>query len=439
AVVRRAERGAVAFVYSGNASQWPGMAADLMAGEAVFRAAVEAADAALSPHLGWSVAKELERPAAARWARTEIAQPVLFAVQVGLTALLEYHGVRPRAVAGHSVGEVAAAYTAGALTLEQAALVLAHRSRTQGRTAGRGRMAAVGLPEDAARAELACFGGELEIAGVNSDRDVTVAGDPDALAALGAELTARDVFFRELDLDYAFHSRAMDPIEEPLRAALAGLAPAEARVPFVSTVTAGPLTGRELDAAYWWRNVREPVRFGAAMEHLAAEGIGVVVEIGPHPVLRAYLRRTGPAYVPTLYRDGDGPREATAAVAALLAAGADVDWRAHFPHPGRVVDLPAYPWQRERHWHGSPQDLVLHTSGSGALDHPLLGERLPAPHPLWHGTVEPQLVPWLGDHRIDGDVLLPAAAYAPGAEERPSEEAGQDGESSKHGEASRGR
>ena len=411
AVVRKAERGAVAFVYCGNASQWPGMAADLMAGEVVFRTAVEEADAALSPCLGWSVAKELERPAAARWARTEIAQPVLFAVQVGLTALLESRGVRPCAVAGHSVGEVAAAYAAGALTLEQAALVLAQRSRTQARTAGRGRMAAVGLPEDAARAELARFGGELEIAGINSDRDVTVAGAPDALTFLGAELTARDVFFRELELDYAFHSRAMDPIEEPLRAALAALAPAEARVPFVSTVTATPLTGRELDAEYWWRNVREPVRFGPAMERLAADGIGIVVEIGPHPVLRAYLRRTGLTHVPTLHRDGDGPREATAAVATLLAAGADVDWRAHFPHPGRVVDLPAYPWQRDRHWHGAPQDLVLHTSGSGVLDHPLLGERLPAPHPLWHGTVEPQLVPWLGDHRIGGSVLMPAAAY----------------------------
>ncbi|MFF5516449.1 SDR family NAD(P)-dependent oxidoreductase [Streptomyces coeruleorubidus] len=411
AVTRRAERGAVAFVYSGNASQWPGMAADLMAGEAVFRAAVEEADAALAPHLGWSVAKELERPTPARWARTEIAQPVLFAVQAGLTALLASQGLRPRAVAGHSVGEVAAAYTAGALTLEQAALVIAQRSRTQGVTAGRGRMAAVGLAEEAAREELARFGGALEIAGINSDRDVTVAGDPDALAALGAELTARDLFFRELDLDYAFHSRAMDPIEEPLRAALAGLTPAEAQVPFVSTVTAAPLTGHDLDAAYWWRNVREPVRFADAMGRLADEDIGIVVEIGPHPVLRPYLRRTGLTYVQTLHRDGDGPREATAAVAALLAAGAEVDWQAHFPQPGRVADLPAYPWQRDRHWHGTPQDFVLHTSGTGALDHPLLGERQPAPHPLWSGTVEPQLVPWLGDHRISGSVLMSAAAY----------------------------
>ncbi|MGV4886483.1 SDR family NAD(P)-dependent oxidoreductase [Streptomyces viridosporus] len=411
AVVRTSERDGTAFVFSGNASQWPGMAADLLEGEPAFRRAVEEADAALAPHLGWSVAKELAHPSPGKWRRTEVAQPALFAVQVGLTALLASYGVRPRAVAGHSVGEVAAAHAAGALTLEQAARVIAERSRTQGATAGRGRMAAVGLPEERAREELLRHHGALEIAGINSEGDVTVAGDADALAAWGAELTGRGVFFRELDLDYAFHSRAMDPLRQPLLDALDGLEPAPARIPFVSTVTGTPLNGPELDAAYWWRNVREPVRFAEAAAHLATEHAGVLVEIGPHPVLRPYLRRTGATCVTTLHRDGDGPRETAAAVAAVLAADTATDWRHHFPRPGRVVDLPAYAWQHERYWHGTAQDRVVGTSGSGLLDHPLVGERMPAPHPVWHGTVEPQLVPWLGDHRIGDDVLMPAAAY----------------------------
>ncbi|MBT2384319.1 type I polyketide synthase [Streptomyces sp. ISL-11] len=411
AKVRKAERGTVAFVFSGNASQWPGMAADLLDGAPVFRTAVEQADAALAPHLGWSVTAELAEPLASRWQRTEIAQPALFAVQVGLVALLAASGLRPAAVVGHSVGEVAAAHAAGALTLEQAARVIAERSRAQGVTAGTGRMAAVGLPEQAARQELSAYAPALEIAGINDDRSVTVAGDPEALAALSAELTARDVFFQDLGLDHAFHSRAMDPIADPLRTALAGLEPATTRIPFVSTVTGTALAGKELTAGYWWRNVREPVRFHEAVTRVLADHADMLVEIGPHPVLRPYLRRTDATYVSTLHRDGDGPRETAAAVAALLAAGAHVDWRTHFPRPGRVTDLPAYPWQRERHWLGTPQDLVIRTSGTGRLDHPLLGERLPAPHPVWEGAIEPQLVPWMGDHRIAGSVLMPAAAY----------------------------
>ncbi|MEW2066598.1 SDR family NAD(P)-dependent oxidoreductase [Streptomyces sp. NPDC007346] len=411
AIVRRNAQDGTVFVFSGNASQWPGMGADLLEHETVFRTAVEEADAALAPHLGWSVAKELAYPSPHSWQRTEIAQPALFAVQVGLTALLASHGLRPRAVVGHSVGEVAAAHAAGALTLRQAALVIAERSRTQATTAGRGRMAAVGLGEEQAREELLRHGGALEIAGINSDRAVTVAGSADELASWGQELTDRGVFFRELDLDYAFHSRAMDPIEEPLCVALEGLTPGTARIPFVSTVTGTPLSGPELDARYWWRNVREPVRFAEAVTHLASEGAGGVVEIGPHPVLRPYLRHTDLSYVATLHRDGDGLRETAGTVAALLAAGTATDWRSHFPRPGRVAELPAYPWQHERYWHGTPHDRIAGTSGSGALDHPLVGERMPAPHPVWHGTVEPQLVPWLGDHKIGDDVLMPAAAY----------------------------
>ncbi|GGR52101.1 type I polyketide synthase [Streptomyces netropsis] len=411
ALARAADRRTVAYVFSGNASQWPGMAADLLAADVVFRAAVEEADAALAPHLGWSVARELAGPDAAAWRRTEIAQPVLFAVQIGLAALFAARGLRPSAVTGHSVGEVAAAHVAGALPLDDAARVIAERSRAQGVTAGAGRMAAVGLSEAEALGALARYEGALELAGINSDRDVTVAGDPRALADLGAELNARDVFFRELGLDYAFHSRAMDPIADPLRAALAGLAPAPVRVPFVSAVTGTPLPGDALTPDYWWRNVREPVRFAAAVAHVVAEHAGILVEIGPHPVLRPYLRRTGASYVPTLRRDGDGPREAAAAVAGLIATGAVVDWPTHFPAPGRVADLPPYPWQRERYWHGAPQDMVVRTSGTGLLDHPLLGERLPAPHALWEGTVEPQLAPWLGDHRIARTVLMPAAGY----------------------------
>ncbi|MGK5632137.1 SDR family NAD(P)-dependent oxidoreductase, partial [Streptomyces sp. URMC 123] len=410
ALAAAADRGGVAYAFCGNGSQWPGMAADLLAARPDFRAAVAEADAALADHLGWSVVAELTRPTPERWSRADVAQPLLFAVQLGLCALLAARGVRPALVLGHSVGEVAAAHVAGALTLEQAALVVAERGRAQAATAGSGRMAAVGLPEQRAREALAGFGDALEVAGVNSDRDVTVAGEAKALAALGAELTAQGVFFRDLGLDYAYHTRAMDPVAGTLCAALSGLVPSPARLPLVSTVTGAPLAGEKVTGDYWWRNVREPIRFADAAAH-AGRAAGIVVEIGPHPVLAPYLRRLDTVHVPTLRREAAGPLAMDACLAALVAAGAELDWSVPFPSPARVADLPAHPWQRRRHWQGGPADWYR-SSGTGRIEHPLLGERLPGPHPVWEATVEPQLVPWLGDHLVDGTVVMPAAAFA---------------------------
>ncbi|GGU97460.1 type I polyketide synthase [Streptomyces albospinus] len=409
--------GRVAFVFSGNGSQWAGMAADLLASSATFRAAVMAVDAALAPLLGWSVAEELTVPAGqARLAATEIAQPLLFAVQVGLVRMLEEQGITPHSVLGHSVGEVAAAHIAGALDLRQAAQVIAERSRTQAATAGSGRMAAVALSPSEAEEAVAAFPG-LEVAAVNSGRDVTIAGPAAGLRAFAEQSAQRGVGCKELELDYAFHSAAMDPVEEPLRQGLAGLQPATTKIAMFSSVTGGRIEGTDLGADYWWRNVREPVRFASAVEQAVDDGADVFVEIGPHPVLRSYLRRiansrprTVIAVTATLQRGRGGQDAVRQAVTTLMAEGAQVDWSVYFPRQGRVAQLPAYPWQRERHWSGTPQTW-LRTSGSGHLDHPLLGERLPSPVPTWQGAVEPALAPWLADHKLAGSVVVPATAY----------------------------
>ncbi|MEO3796791.1 SDR family NAD(P)-dependent oxidoreductase [Nonomuraea sp. B10E15] len=414
AVVDAAEHGRVVFVFSGNGSQWAGMGADLLATDETFRAAVREADAALRPYLGWSVLREMERPPRQwRLSATEVAQPLLFAVQAGLLAVLRAAGVHPEAVLGHSVGEVAAAYAAGALSLEQAARVIAARGTAQAATMGTGRMAAVGLPEERARAVLARCP-DVEVAAVNTDRDVTLAGPEGQLKQLGADLEADGVFVRHLDLDYPFHSAAMDAVREPLLRSLDGLRPRSGGVTLLSTVTGRELDGSELTAGYWWRNVREPVRFADAVDGALAGGHDVFVEVGPHPVLRSYLRRmTARArrracVVPTLRREQ--PAAVPATVAEIIAAGAQLDWDAYFPRPGRVVSLPPYPWQRERYWIGGP-DTWVRSSGTGALQHPLLGERLPAPHPTWHGPIERTLAPWLVDHRAGGVPVLPVTGY----------------------------
>ncbi|WP_116209791.1 type I polyketide synthase [Streptomyces olivoreticuli] len=411
------DHGRVAFVFSGNGSQWAGMGSELLANSEVFREAVAAVDAALAPHLGWSVTEELTVPAdRARLELTEIAQPLLFAVQIGVARMLQERGVVPHTVLGHSVGEVAAAHVAGALDLEQAAQVVAARSRTQAATAHMGRMAAVGLPLSRAEELLTAHPG-LEVAAVNSARDVTVAGPAAQLKDFAEEMSRQGVVCKELDLDYAFHSAAMDPIQEPLSKELTGLRPGPAHTTMISSVTGAPVDGTNLDADYWWRNVREPVRFATAVEHALDDGTDVLVEIGPHPVLRSYLRRiaasrprTPIAVTPTLRRGIDARAAMRQAVTALMAQGARLDWGVYFPRRGRVTELPAYPWQREHHWNGTPQTW-LRTSGSGLLEHPLLGERLPSPLPTWQGTIEPVLVPWLVDHKLAGSVVVPATAY----------------------------
>ncbi|MFC0057282.1 SDR family NAD(P)-dependent oxidoreductase [Streptomyces actinomycinicus] len=419
------ERGRIGFVFSGNGSQWAGMGAELLDVDAPFTAEVDAIDVALRPLLGWSVREEMAAPRGREvWQRTEIAQPLLFALQAGLAAALTARGFAPDAVCGHSVGEVAAAYCAGALDRAAACRVIAARSRAQGATAGCGRMAAVGLSSSDAEKLIFAIGRakRLVVAGINSARDVTVAGDAEALAELGVELGVRNVFFRDLGLDYAFHSPAMDELRGPLAATLSGLPTRPARIPLVSTVT-GRLHGdAALDADYWWRNVREPVRFEKAVDTLVGEaGCDVLVEIGPHPVLGAYLRRVTTdagrpvAVIATLTRTASGPGALASAVAQLLACGADTDWSIHFPRRGRVVDLPAYPWQRERHWNGAPGWwLETPTEEDGEPTEPphaLLGARLPGARPAWQQELSSGARGWLADHLVGETVVVPAAGY----------------------------
>ncbi|GAA1300443.1 SDR family NAD(P)-dependent oxidoreductase [Saccharothrix xinjiangensis] len=414
-------RGRIGFVFDGNGSQWAGMGRELLSADRAFRAEVVAVDEVLTPLLGWSALDELAEPDAPRWRRTEIAQPVLFAVQAGLVAALAARGMRPAAVVGHSVGEVAAAHCAGALDRVAACRVIAARSRAQAATAGTGRMAAVGLGEQDAERLLADTGhaGQLAIAAVNSPRDVTVSGHAHALAALGEEARGRGVFFRDLELDYPFHSPVMDSLRGGLTDALTGLRTADCRIPLVSTVTGAPVDGADLDAGYWWRNVRLPVRFADAVRVLVGQqGCDVLVEVGPHPALGTYLRRVAAdsadpvALVPTTTRTMSGPDALDLAQAHALAAGGEVDRDAFFPRRGRVVDLPAYPWQRERHWNGHPDWwLPGTTQDTAAPVHPLLGSRQPGPEPVWSQDVEPGPLGWLADHRVGRAVVLPASAH----------------------------
>jgi phthiocerol/phenolphthiocerol synthesis type-I polyketide synthase C len=412
--------GGVAFVYSGNGAQWVGMGQKLMAESERFAAIFADLDAVMLPVAGFSIIEELQADeSVSRLYDTVVAQPLLFAIQVAVTTLLKDQGIQPAAVIGHSVGEVAAAWAAGVLDIDQAIRVICARSAAQGLTRGMGRMAAVGLSETAMHSVLEELGDELdvEIAGINSPGSVTISGNLDDLERIGAHLEYRGVCFRPLDLDYAFHSRQMDPIETRLAQSLGELVPVSSNGPiFVSTVTGDVLDGTALGADYWWRNVRHPVRFADAMAKLVDLGCRVFIEIGPHAILQRYIGECLKSaneqgrVLHTLRKDGDGIqrlREAALRV-HLLAETPRLD--AYFPIPGRYVRLPNYPWQRERHWH--PFTSESHRVIASRRVHPLLGWRILETDFGWENTLDPVTLPWLADHQVGGAIVLPGAAYA---------------------------
>jgi acyl transferase domain-containing protein/NADPH:quinone reductase-like Zn-dependent oxidoreductase/SAM-dependent methyltransferase/aryl carrier-like protein len=411
----------VAFVYSGNGPQWWGMGRELMAASAEFRQEIVKVDAIFQPLAGWSLVAEMARPESeSRTALTEFAQPLLFALQVALTAVLRSAGIHPAATMGHSVGEVAAAYVSGALTLEQATLVIYNRSMQQARTAGMGSMAALGVSVEEAQQAISQVSGWLELAASNAPKAVTVAGDPAHLEKLRAAMTEAGKFARILPLQYAFHTSAMDVIQEDLIASLASLRSQPSAIPFISTVDGGEKNGTELDSEYWWRNVREPVQFQRAVDHLLTERrIHVFLEIGPHPVLRDYIlqcakaRDVAAVSLATLRRPAANRPEPDLdnlwlAICSCHANGAS-DLGSLFERPTPLPELPKYTFQRTRHWRGGVPLPDVHYVTE--RDHPLLGYRVSAIDGLWENTLDINRLPYLRDHVVQDSVVFPAAGY----------------------------
>jgi acyl transferase domain-containing protein/NADPH:quinone reductase-like Zn-dependent oxidoreductase/acyl carrier protein len=411
--------GPIVFVFSGNGSQWAGMGAEALRANPAFAAGIEMVDAALAPLLGWSLREQLMStsvtwaPDEATLRRTDIAQPLLFAVQVASVCALRAAGISAATHIGHSAGEVAAAWAAGALSLEQAARVIAARSHRQQITHGLGRMAVLGLSQEAACKMMQGIAA-LDLAAINSSSSVTVAGTESGLAEIGARARAAGVLFTPLDLDYAFHSAVMNPIEAPLLADLDGLTPAEPDASFISTVTGTRLSGSALTAEYWWRNVRAPVRFADGLRTAIAEGARVFVEIGPQPVLQSYLHDAfrsadiqGRA-ISTLSRRHAGRDPFVMVAARCHVAGRSIAQTAAFDGPAIRRKLPAYPWQREHYWIERTTEAtdVLHAP----LDHPLLGFRRGAEPDAWFNHLTLATEAWLADHVVDRSVVLPAAA-----------------------------
>ena len=405
----------IAFVFSGQGPQWWAMGRELRS-EPAFAQTLATCASALAPHIDWSLLAELDRSEdASRLDETEIAQPAIFAIQVAVAALLDSWGIRPEAVVGHSVGEIAAAHVAGALSLAEAARLVVLRGRIMQEATGLGRMAAVEVSEADATAIAREHNGLLSVAAVNAARSCVLSGDHEALNAVLAQLAYRGIGSRMLPVNYAFHSSQMAPFERRLTDAVQYLVASRATIPIVSTVTGKTIDGSSLDAHYWGRNLRETVRFGAAIEKLIASGIDCFIEIAPHPVVSTSIasiceEQGATAKVLATLRRGRPERQSLlGCAAALYTSGSPVNWAGLFPHGGTRVSLPAYPWQRTRHW--IKVSAPVQQQGAG---HPLLGRRIDSAAlrgPLFEARISSAFPSFLQDHVIAGAVIVPATAY----------------------------
>lgn len=350
--VRRAE---VVLVFSGQGSQWAGMGRDLIARSAVLRESLARCDAAIRAQGGPSVLAEIQGDTPSRLDAIDVLQPVLFALQVALCDEWRSLGVIPDAVIGHSLGEVAAAHVAGALSLEDAARVVCARSRLLARLGGQGTMAIVELPPDEVSRLIEPHRDRLSIAACNGPTSTVISGAPPAVDAVLAALAGKDVFCRRIDSTVAGHCPQVDAILPDLRESLRAVAPRAAAVPFYSAVTGEVLSGDRLDAGYWCRNVRETVQFAAALRSAVLAEHTTFLEVAMHPVLAPSLQaglraleRTG-AVLASARRGEPARAVMLASLGALYTAGYPLDLRLLHPDGGAVVALPPMAWVREEH------------------------------------------------------------------------------------------
>ena len=405
----------IGFVCSGQGPQWWAMGRQLLRDELAFRATIERCDAIVRRLGDWSLLDELTADESeSRMDVTAISQPCIFAIQVALAELWASWGVRPSAVMGHSVGEVAAAYLAGVFDLADAVRVIYQRGRCMELAPGRGRMLAAGVSPEVAEELLAPYGDRVALAAVNSPGSVTLSGEGRPLEEIAGRLESRGVFCRFLRVRYAFHSAQMDPIRDGLLAALEGIRPRPAELPLVSAVTGRPVDGLELGPEYWWDNVRRTVRFADGVDRLIDLGCDTAVELSPHPALTASViecyqhRGQGVAVLPSLRRHEDERATMLHALGGLHALGYPVDWGGLMPGPHRFVRLPLYPWQHERFWYESEESRSTRLTPPA---HPLLGVARGGPRPEWEARLDLRLMPYLADHRVRHAAILPATVY----------------------------
>ncbi|NGO73301.1 type I polyketide synthase, partial [Streptomyces boncukensis] len=413
------------FVFPGQGAQWAGMAVGLLESSPVFARRMAECAAALEPLVDWSLLDVVRgADGAPGLDRVDVVQPVLWAVMVSLAEVWRSLGVEPAAVVGHSQGEIAAACVAGALSLGDAARVVALRSRALTALSGRGGMVSVARPAAWVRERIGAWQGRLSVAVVNGPAQVVVAGDPEALEEFLARCAEQEVRARRVDVDYASHSAHVEDIEAELAEVLAGVEPRAGDIAVYSSLTGQALEDSGvMDAGYWYRNLRQTVRFEEVTQALLEAGHTVFVEVSPHPVLTIGIQEAiegagaDAAALGTLRRDENETARLLTSLAEAHCHGVRVDWAAVFEGTGaRRVVLPTYAFQRRRYWLETPAPATDATGlGLHTADHPLLGGMTTLADGddlLFTGRLSTHTHPWLADHALGDTILLPGVALA---------------------------
>ncbi|MFI1919817.1 type I polyketide synthase, partial [Nocardia sp. NPDC020380] len=417
--------GGAVFVFPGQGAQWVGMAAALLDSSPVFAAEIAACGVALSKFVDWQLEDVLRGAEdAPSLERVDVVQPALFAVMAALAALWRSYGVEPAAVVGHSQGEIAAAYVAGGLSLDDAARVVALRSTViRARLAGVGGMVSVALPLDSAEELIQAYSGRVSVAAVNGPAAVVVSGDPEALDELLAVCERTEVRARRVAVDYASHSAHVEAIEDELLGMLTSISPVSGRIPFYSTATGEFLDTATLDAEYWYRNLRGRVGFEPAIRALVDNGANAFIEVSPHPVLTMAVEETIGAHgmagrvavVGSLRRDEGGLQRFVQSLSEAYVAGVEVDWPAFYAGRGAErVSLPTYAFQRERYWltpGAGAGDAVA--AGLGRVQHPILAAEMQVGDRdewVFTGRISADTQPWTRDHVVFDRVIVPGVA-----------------------------
>ncbi|WP_051499391.1 type I polyketide synthase [Nocardia sp. BMG51109] len=414
--------GKTVLVFPGQGSQWARMGVELLDSSPVFAEYLGRCEQALAGLVDWRLTDVLRGAAGAPGLdRVDVVQPALFSVLVSLARVWESLGVTADGVIGHSQGEIAAAHIAGALSLDDALRIVTYRSSAITRIAGQGAMATIALAAETIRDRITERGDDIDIAATNSPVSTVIAGGVDAVTALVADYEAAGVRARIIPVDYASHSRSVESLRRELNALSENRSGASA-VTFYSSTVGGAVDTAGFDDQYWYRNLRETVRFDAAVRAAFADGARYFVEVSPHPVLTVALEEIFDAageresvYIgETLRRDDGGGARVLLSAAGVFCAGGPVDWSRCFAGTdARPIDLPTYAFERQRYWLEARGTASARRHGLDAADHPLVTAVIPQPVSggvTLSGRISLGEHPWLADHAVAGTALLPGTA-----------------------------